>query len=509
MPASNVFIYAKWDLAPITLSVDLSAAGLDPVKVAEATPLEFGGAVNFAKPAFTDIEGYVFVDYYTDATYTTKVTWPLSVTENTTVYARLENVNGKITFDSNGGTPVDTINYTSGNAVPAPQDPTREGYAFTGWFYDAECTQSVAADDGEIWKYGKSLTRNTMTGFVAYAGWEAQEVSVSFNVNIPASEASDFNTIAGSITAETGLADSAFAEGYQYPVPRRLGYEFQYWSYKDANGKWHEFKFDKFPTKDVELRANWSATDYSAFIDVTAYQKLLGQDVKVTTAKRGDIVTFRMTSQTNFYTGSSVFVFMYDNRFFEPYKSGSDAFVLNSDNDYIKGISATHYGVTNNASLASKWPSGLDSANYNAMMIAIDPDVSVSHTTAPMNGKTWMLEFKLVIKDSATGSGKVYMDNAWTRTPDNIMGTMFYGWTKNATNVFETYNNVVIPNLEEATATVTLDETDPVMTTVTVKTNSTAFPAPHSRTAMLRRPSPAVQVRRFRITPLPSVQVTI
>ena len=167
MPASNVFIYAKWDLAPITLSVDLSAAGLDPVKVAEATPLEFGGAVNFAKPAFTDIEGYVFVDYYTDATYTTKVTWPLSVTENTTVYARLENVNGKITFDSNGGTPVDTINYTSGNAVPAPQDPTREGYAFTGWFYDAECTQSVAADDGEIWKYGKSLTRNTMTGFVA------------------------------------------------------------------------------------------------------------------------------------------------------------------------------------------------------------------------------------------------------------------------------------------------------------------------------------------------------
>ena len=86
----------------------------------------------------------------------------------------------------------------------------------------------------------------------------------------------------------------------------------------------------------------------------------------MTTAKRGDIVTFRMTSQTNFYTGSSVFVFMYDNRFFEPYKSGSDAFVLNSDNDYIKGISATHYGVTNNASLASKWPSGLDSANYNA-----------------------------------------------------------------------------------------------------------------------------------------------
>lgn len=476
MPASNVFIYAKWDLAPITLSVDLSAAGLDPVKVAEATPLEFGGAVNFAKPAFTDIEGYVFVDYYTDATYATKVTWPLSVTENTTVYARLENVNGKITFDSNGGTPVDTINYTSGNAVPAPQDPTREGYAFTGWFYDAECTQGVAADDGEIWKYGKSLTRNTMTGFVAYAGWEAQEVSVSFNVNIPASETSDFNTIAGSIPAETGLADSAFADGYQHPVPRRLGYEFQYWSYKNTDGKWHEFKFDKFPTRDIELRANWSATDYSAFIDVTAYQKLLGQDVEVTTAKRGDIVTFRMTSQTNFYTGSSVFVFMYDNRFFEPYKSGSDAFVLNSDNDYIKGISATHYGVTNNASLASKWPSGLDSANYNAMMIAIDPDVSVSHTTAPMNGKTWMLEFKLVIKDSATGSGKVYMDNAWTRTPDNIMGTMFYGWTKNATNVFETHNNVVIPDLEEATATVTLDETDPVMTTVTVKTNSTAFP---------------------------------
>lgn len=94
-----------------------------------------------------------------------------------------------------------------------------------------------------------------MTGFVAYAGWEAQEVSVSFNVNIPASETSDFNTIAGSIPAETGLADSAFADGYQHPVPRRLGYEFQYWSYKNTDGKWHEFKFDKFPTRDIEAQS--------------------------------------------------------------------------------------------------------------------------------------------------------------------------------------------------------------------------------------------------------------
>ena len=474
---SNVMVYAKWKLAPITLTVDVSAAGKSPIKAAEQTPSTLGGEVSFTKPAFADIEGYIFIDYYTDSTYATKVTWPLTVTADTTIYARLDDVNGKITFDSMGGTSVSAITYNVNVPIAAPADPTREGYTFKGWYYDSACTNPVQSTDGTIWKNGKSITRATMTGFVAYAGWEANQVTLTFNVNIPSSETSSFNTVAGTIPSITGYADEAFPESFEQPVPRRLGYEFAYWSYQDENtGRWYEFKFDSYPTKDLALRANWKASNYSAFIDITAYQKLLGEDVEVSTARRGDTITFRMTSQTNFYTGSSVFVFMYDNRFFEPVKQGTDAFVLNPDNDYIKGISAEHYGVTNNAVFASRWPSTLDGVNYNAMMITIDPDVSVSQTTAPMKDGTWMLEFKLAIKDGATGSGKVYMDNAWTRTPDNVLGTMFYGWTQYAAPVYNTYNNVVIPNLDDATATITLDETAPVMTTVTVKTNSTAYP---------------------------------
>ena len=50
-----------------------------------------------------------------------------------------------VEFVSNGGSDVDTIRMTSGgiNATAAtePEEPTRNGYSFTGWYTDSECTQ--------------------------------------------------------------------------------------------------------------------------------------------------------------------------------------------------------------------------------------------------------------------------------------------------------------------------------------------------------------------------------
>ena len=133
---------------------------------------------------------------------------------------------------------------------------------------------------------------------------------------------------------------------------------------------------------------------------------------------------------------------MYDSNFFELVNTDSAAFVLNSENEYVSGINAKIQGVTNDASLP--WPDGLDHTNYKAMMITIDPTVTAdNYNTEPMSDGKWLVEFQLRVKDTATGSGKVYMDNAWTRTPDNAMGTMFYGWSETSSNVWDTYNNVV------------------------------------------------------------------
>ena len=43
-----------------------------------------------------------------------------------------------ITFDSNGGTSVEPIKVKEKEKVPKPNDPTKEGYIFAGWYYEDE-----------------------------------------------------------------------------------------------------------------------------------------------------------------------------------------------------------------------------------------------------------------------------------------------------------------------------------------------------------------------------------
>ena len=47
----------------------------------------------------------------------------------------------RLSFDSCGGTPVDAVNYAKHAYLVAPEEPTREGYRFDGWYWDAEYTR--------------------------------------------------------------------------------------------------------------------------------------------------------------------------------------------------------------------------------------------------------------------------------------------------------------------------------------------------------------------------------
>ena len=43
-----------------------------------------------------------------------------------------------VTFDSDGGTPVESIKVEKGNTINEPSAPTKEKYEFVGWFLDGE-----------------------------------------------------------------------------------------------------------------------------------------------------------------------------------------------------------------------------------------------------------------------------------------------------------------------------------------------------------------------------------
>jgi uncharacterized repeat protein (TIGR02543 family) len=139
-------------------TVSFEANGGSPVP--QSQTISKGGKVT--EPAYMSKDGYGFGGWYKEKDFTDL--WDFNndtVTEDITLYAKWDSNYYTVNFEANGGNPVPKQqNIANGGKIIKPQDMTKEGFIFEGWYKEA------AFDN--LWNFNSG----TVTGnIVLYAKW--------------------------------------------------------------------------------------------------------------------------------------------------------------------------------------------------------------------------------------------------------------------------------------------------------------------------------------------------
>ena len=135
-----------------------------------------------------------------------------------------------------------TINTNGKEVIEMPDDPTKEGYVFDGWYYD----------EG-IWE--KPFTANSLLdtplseSMKVYAKWNEEYCTITYNLN------------GGQNNSEN---PSGYIPGNEIilQAPTKLGYTFLGW-YSDSNFNTKVTQIASENTGNIELWAKWEAIEYT------------------------------------------------------------------------------------------------------------------------------------------------------------------------------------------------------------------------------------------------------
>ncbi len=200
-----------------------------------------------------------------------------------------------VSFDTKGGSTVDSVTVRNGKKAPKPADPQKEGFAFVAWYSDSDCAQAA-------YDFSSVVTEN----ITLYAKWidsnfaPENERLISFDLCYADAEPLESRkTVGGKL--------------YNAPEPQREGYAFAGWwismygdreklSYKFAEGVtefdgdatlyalWYsKAKTDKLAAPQADIQNNlilWNsvenATKYKIEVSGPSGFKAINEDIPST-----------------------------------------------------------------------------------------------------------------------------------------------------------------------------------------------------------------------------------
>ncbi|EHU6366104.1 InlB B-repeat-containing protein [Listeria monocytogenes] len=233
MPANNITLYARYSVKSYTATFDKE--GTTTTQTANYDSL-------LTEPAAPTKDGYTFDGWYDAETGGTK--WNFATNKmpakNVTLYARFTVKSYTATFDKDGTTTTQTVNYDS--LIQEPTAPTKDGYTFTGW-YDAET-------GGNKWDF--AANKMPAKNVTLYARFSTNAYTATFDKE-------------GTTTTQAVDYDSLLTEP---TAPTKDGYTFDGWYDAETGGNKWNFATNKMPAKNMTLYARFSLKAYTATFNV-------------------------------------------------------------------------------------------------------------------------------------------------------------------------------------------------------------------------------------------------
>jgi len=157
----------------------------------------------------------------------------------------LKKVNYTVSFDEKGGSEVPDASVLNGKTLQEPPVPTKDGFAFVGWYMDEAFTA--------LYDFGATCVKADITLFARWVQTVIGqcEYTVDFDLCYAGGESFDpVSTVGGKL--------------YHLPVPQREGYEFCGWfvsMYEDGEKLSYEYTENTILDANTTLFAVWAEAD--------------------------------------------------------------------------------------------------------------------------------------------------------------------------------------------------------------------------------------------------------
>ena len=246
LPKQDLLLYALWLPATYTVTWDSQDATVaaDPVKSSVTTP-----AVTVASlPAAPRKTGFNFGGWWTKENGVGERFTETSIVESDlTVYAKWTTKPFyTVTFDTLGGSSVESQSVEEGQVALVPESPVKTGYLFGGWYADSACAES--------WAFESTPVTSAVSIF---AKWNSYSHAVSFD----SQGANTAVSPSSLIVASPAVTLSSLPES-----PVKTGYSFGGW-WSAPEGLGEEFTVSSPVSASLTVYAKWVPHVYTVAFD--------------------------------------------------------------------------------------------------------------------------------------------------------------------------------------------------------------------------------------------------